>query len=231
LRAWAKVSGVPAVRILLTGFAASATLLVSAACGGVDSASAASIAHDDLVSELATQLDESATLSYTATYQLAGGDEAQITQAQKPTRVAYTYPGGRLVRTPGGTIRCEGKETALKCTETNPDAADARSTGPLTTPDAVLQMLNLAAVDSGAVAKQHDTTIAGHHATCLALTGVARTPTPDFTVCVTAEGALGSFTATMGGKQADLALTAYSDKPDASAFVLPSSATVTDQRK
>jgi hypothetical protein len=215
----------------LTGLVASATLLVAAACGGVDSANAASITHDDLVSELAAQLGESATLSYTATYQLAGGDTAQITQAQKPTRVAYTYPGGNLIRTPEGTIRCQGAVSALKCTETTPNPADARTTGPLTSPDAVLAMLNVAAVDTGAVTKQHDTTIAGHHATCLTLTGVSRTATPDFAVCVTAEGALGSFTATMGGKQADLALTAYSDKPDVTAFELPVTAKLTDQRK
>jgi hypothetical protein len=226
LRAWAKVSVVPAPRILLTGLTASVTLLVAAACGGINSADAAGITHDDLVSELATELSESATLSYTATYQLAGGDEAQITQAQKPTRVAYTYPGGRLIRTPGVTTRCLG----LKCTETVPAPADVRSTGPLTTPESVLAMLNTAAVDPGATAEQHDTTVAGHHATCVALTGVARAPAPDFTVCVTAEGALGSFTATIGGKQADLALTAYSDKPDATAFTLPSAAEVTDQR-
>jgi hypothetical protein len=225
------VSGVPAVRIVLTGVAASATMLVAAACGGVDTANAASITHDDLVSELADQLGESATLSYTATYQLAGGDDAQITQVQKPTRVVYTYPGGRMLRESGATTRCAGPDTALKCTETDPGPADIHSTGSLTTPDAVLAMLNLAAVDPAAVATQHDTTIAGHHATCLALTGVAHTPTPDFTVCVTSEGALGSFTATMGGKQADLALTEYSDKPDVSAFDLPMSAKIIDRRK
>jgi hypothetical protein len=225
------VSGVPAVRLVLTGLAASATLLVAAACGGVDTANAAGITHDDLVSELATQLSESATLSYTATYQLAGGDEAQITQAQKPTRVAYSYPGGLMVRVPGATIRCQGPSSALKCTETTPDPADTHSTGPLTTPDAVLAMLNVAAIDPGVTAEQHDTTIAGHHATCLALTGVTQTPAPDFSVCVTSEGALGSLTARMRGKQADLALTAYSDKPDVSVFELPPTAKITDQRK
>lgn len=221
----------PAARFFRTCLAASATLLVAAACSGIDSASAAGIAHDDLVSELATQLSESATLSYTATYQLAGGDEAQITQTQKPTRVAYSYPGGRLIRTPEGTIRCQGAESTLKCVETSPDPADARTTGTLTTPDTVLAMLNVAAIDPGATAEQHDTTIAGHHATCLALSGVAHTAASDFTVCVTAEGALGSFTATMGGKRADLALTAYSDKPDVTAFQLPASAKLTEQRR
>jgi hypothetical protein len=214
----------------VTGLVASTTMLV-AACGGVDSANAASITHDDLVSEMAGQLAESSTLSYTATYQLAGGDQAEITQAQKPTRVAYAYPGGRLIRTSTGTIRCRGADDALTCVETNPDPADARSTGALTSPDSVLAMLNMAAVDTGAEAKQHDTTIAGHHATCLALTGVSHAPTPDFGVCVTTEGALGSYTATVNGKQIDLALTAYSDKPDVSAFELPPAAHLTDSRK
>lgn len=219
------------LRLTVTGLVASTTMLV-AACGGVDSANAASITHDDLVSEMATQLAESSTLSYTATYQLAGGDQAEITQAQKPTRVAYSFPGGRLIRTPTGTIRCHGADDdALTCVETNPNPADARSTGSLTSPDAVLAMLNMAAVGTGVEAKQHDTTIAGHHATCLALTGVARTPAADFGVCVTTEGALGSYTATVNGKQADLALTAYSDKPDVSAFELPSTAHLTDNRK
>lgn len=219
------------VRLTVTGLVASATMLAAAACGGVNSANAASITHDDLISELAAQLGESSTLSYTAVYQLAGGAEAQITQAQKPTRVAYSFPGGRLIRTLTGTTRCQGAESALTCVETKPDPADARSTGPLTTPEAVLAMLNMAAVDTGVVAKQHDTTIAGHHATCLALTGVSHTPTPNFGVCVTAEGALGSYTATVNGKQADLALTAYSDKPDVSAFELPPTAHLTDNRK
>jgi outer membrane lipoprotein-sorting protein len=230
-----------AVRLTGTGLVAAATMLVAAACGGVDSASAASITHDDLVSELVAQLAGVSTLSYTATYQLAGGDEAQITQAQKPARVAYAFPGGRLIRTSTGTIRCKGQDSALICTETTPAQADASAAGalttpdagaagPLTTPDTVLAMLNMAAADTGVVAKQHDTTIAGNHATCLDLTGVAGTATPDFSVCVTAEGALGSFTATIKGKQADLALTAYSDKPDLSAFDLPPTAKLTDQR-
>jgi hypothetical protein len=206
-------------------------MLVTAACGGGDSASAASITHDDLVSELAAGLADVSTLSYTATYQLAGGDEAQITQAQKPARVEYSFPGGRLVRTATGTIRCTGPDTSLKCVETTPAPADASAAGALTTPDTVLAMLNTAAVDTGVVAKQHDTTIAGRQANCLDLTGVSRTATPAFDVCVTTEGALGSFTATINGKQADLALTAYSDKPDLSAFDLPSGARLTDQRK
>jgi hypothetical protein len=56
-------------------------------------------------------------------------------------------------------------------------------------------MLNVAAVAPAVTVQQHDTTIVGHHATCLPLSGLAGTPAAGFTVCVTAEGALGSFTA------------------------------------
>jgi len=43
---------------------------------------------------MAGQLAASAGLTYTAKYQLAGGDTARITQTQKPTRTAYAFPGG-----------------------------------------------------------------------------------------------------------------------------------------
>jgi hypothetical protein len=206
-------------------------LLGASACTGLDQASAASITRDDLVSEMAGQLGGSSALSYSATYQLAGGDTARITQSQKPTRTAYAYPGGRLIVTSTATIRCKGSEKAPTCAETTPSpTVDARQTGALITPDAVLAMLNTAALDGEVVTKQHDTTIAGHHATCLDLSQVQGTPASTFSVCVTSEGALGSFTATVNGKRADVALTAYSDKPDEAAFTLPPAATLTDKR-
>lgn len=218
-------------RLTSTGVTAGAVLLGAAACTGLDQASAANITRDDLVSEMAGQLAESSTLSYTATYQLAGGDTARITQSQKPTRTAYAYPGGRLIVTSTATIRCKGAEKAPICTETTPSpATDARQIGALITPDAVLAMLNAAALDADLVAAQHDTTIAGHHATCLDLNRVDGTPARKFTVCVTSEGALGSFTASINGRRADVALTAYSDKPDEAAFALPPAAKLTDKR-
>lgn len=218
-------------RLTSTGVTAGTLLLGATACTNLDQASAASITRDDLVSEMAGQLAESSALTYTATYQLAGGDTARITQSQKPTRTAYAFPGGRLIVTSTATIRCKGSEKAPICTETTPSpSVDARQTGALITPDAVLAMLNTAALDSNVVAKQHDTTIAGRHATCLDLSQVKSAPASSFAVCVTSEGALGSFTATIDGKQVDVALTAYSDKPDEAAFVLSSAAILTDRR-
>jgi hypothetical protein len=219
------VKVVPSVaRLTSTGVTAAAVLFGAAACTGLDQASAAGISRDNLISEMAGQLAASAGLTYTAKYQLAGGDTARITQTQKPTRTAYAFPGGRLILTATATIRCTGDENAPDCVETTPSPAnDARQTGALITPDVVLAMLNSAALDATVVAKQHDTTVAGRHATCLDLSR--------FTVCVTSEGALGSFTGVLGGRQADVALTAYSDKPDESAFALPPAASLTDKRQ
>jgi hypothetical protein len=205
-------------------------LLGMAGCGELDEASAADLTRDDLVSALAAQLASGSALSYTATYQLAGGDTATVTQAQRPARTAYVYPGGRLIVTTTATIRCKGDDKAPTCTETAPDptAAASLTGGSLVTPAAVLAMLNTAALDPDVTAEQHDTTIAGRHATCL--DDVAGTKVPEFDVCVTNEGALASFAATIDGERTELALTAYSDHVTGEAFALPPATKVTDKR-
>jgi hypothetical protein len=210
--------------------AASAVLLSATACTGLDEANAASITRDDPISELATQLAGGAGLTYTATYQLAGGETATITQAQKPARTAYVYPGGRLIATTAGTIRCDGDDAPRTCTETAAAPSASPGAGALISPDAVLTMLNTAALDDDATAEQHDTTIAGRHATCLNIRKVDGTPAREFSVCVTNEGALGSFAATIKGERADVALTTYADKADARAFTVPRSARLIDKR-
>jgi hypothetical protein len=228
------VSVVPTrLRLTLAGLAAAmAALLGATGCTGVDEASAAGLAHDDLVSELAGQLGKVTGLTYTARYQLAGGDTATVAQAQKPIRTAYQFPGGRLIVTPTGTIRCTGAEGALTCTATAPTPATATPLAgtALITPEAALAVLNTAALDQQVTATSHDTTIAGRHATCLSLKQVDGTPTPEFSLCVTNEGALGSFTATIGGRRIDQALTAYAEKADAADFALPPTAKLTDKR-
>jgi hypothetical protein len=219
------------LRLTTAGLATSAILLGSAGCTGLDQASAAGISRDDLVSELTAQLARVTGLTYTATYQLAGGDTATVTQAQKPTRTAYVYPGGRLIEQTTGTIRCEG-DTALNCTQTDPAPATATpiAGSGLITPEAALALLNTATLDQDVEATPHDTTIAGRHATCLDLKNVDGTPTAEFSLCVTNEGALGSFTATIAGTRFEQALTAYAEKPAPETFVVPASAKMTDKR-
>lgn len=227
------MAGVPsAPRRTLAGLLAGAALLGLAGCGRLDEASAADITRDDVISTLAAQLAGGSALSYTATYQVAGGDTATITRAQRPARTAYVYPGGRLIVTTTATIRCQGDDPAPTCVETAADPAAAadlpRAT--LITPEAVLEMLNTAALDPTVTTTQHDSTIAGRHATCLGLRDVQGTEVPDFDVCVTNEGALASFTATIDDKRTDLALTAYSDQVTGAAFTLPPAAKLTGKR-
>src|SRR5690242_7314334 len=224
--------------------AAVALLLGTAGCTDLDQASAAGISHDDLLSEMSVQLARVTGLTYTATYQLTGGGTATVTQAQKPTRTAYVYPSGRVIESATGTIRCTGEKSTQAdktvtaggrspvCTET--DLAPATS-APLTgstliTPEAALAMLNAAALDQQVDATQHDTTIAGRHALCLDLDNVDGTATRRFSLCVTNEGALGSFAATIAGKHYEQALTTYAEKTAPDAFDLPPAAQLTDKR-
>ncbi|WP_051808096.1 hypothetical protein [Actinoplanes subtropicus] len=290
--------------------AAAALLLGAAGCTDLDQASAAGISHDDLLSETSIQLARVTGLTYTATYQLAGGGTATVTQAQKPSRTAYVYPGGRLIQTATGTVRCSGAKTgstgsggsgktgntgpgstgpgstgpeaagpgtagpgtagpgtagpgtagpgtagpgnaggagktgsaggsgsggsgkAAACTETDPAPATAAplAGSTLITPEAALALLNTAALDQKVNATQHDTTIAGRHALCLDLDNVDGTPTRRFSLCVTNEGALGSFAATIAGTHYEQALTTYTEKVAPDAFDLPPSAKLTDKR-
>jgi hypothetical protein len=219
-----RVTRLTAARLLTAGV----LLLGTSACTGLDEASAAGPTRDDLISETAAQLAAGGELTYTAIYHLAGGDTATITRAQKPARAAYVYPGGRLIVTPSATIRCKGSESAPTCTETPADpAAPAALTDTLVTPEAAQAMLTAAALDDEVVSEQHDTTIAGRHATCLDLKDVSGTPASDFDLCVTNEGALASFTATIRGKRTDLALTSLTEETEPDAFTLPSKAKVT----
>jgi hypothetical protein len=206
--------------------AAAAVLFSVTACTDLDEASASSLTQDDLVSELSAQLSTGSTLTYGATYQLVGGATATVNRAQRPARTSYEYPGGRLIVTTTSTVRC----TAEDCTQSDPSPTAAAELTELITPEAVVGMLNTAALDPDVTADQHDTTIAGRHATCLDLNNVDGTRARQFGVCVTNEGALGSFTATIGGTLVDLALTSYTDQADPAAFNPPKSARLTDKR-
>ena len=106
-----------ASRVLVASLLALITL---AGCGDLEQAAAAGSSRDDLASDLADQLGGSASLTYTATYQLAGGKTATISQAQEPTRSAYVYPGGKVIVTADAITRCEPRAKKLTCTMTAP---------------------------------------------------------------------------------------------------------------
>jgi len=223
----------PRVAILFRVSVASAlTLSALAGCGDLEQASASGSTRDDLAGDLATQLRGSATLTYSATYQLAGGATATISQDQSPARSAYVYPGGKVIVTPEATTRCVQAGKKVTCTMTAPTTGAFSGAGKfgMALPETVLGLLNTAALDEEKTIRQHDTTIAGHHATCVEMTGVDNAGPDGFTVCVTSEGALGSFKGTLNGSAVDVAMTHYSDKIDADAFEPPPAAILVDQR-
>lgn len=214
-------------RLTIAGLAVGCSALLGAAgCGGLDEASAAPLTRENLITEAAGQLAAGSALTYTAEYQITGGERATVSRAQGPSRAAYVYPGGRLIVTATVTIRCSGST----CTSTKADPAAAASLdeAPLVSPDAVQAMLAAAALDSTIETKQHDTTIAGRHATCLTLRDPDGTTRP-FDFCVTSEGALARFTATVGGKQVDQALTSYAEELPPDAFLMPTGARLIDK--
>ncbi|MEU4639056.1 hypothetical protein [Micromonospora sp. NPDC023814] len=219
------------LRMLAVSVIASLTVT---GCQTLDDAGRA-IGRADLVNDMATRLDGALELTYSADYQLPGGQTATIAQAQEPARSAYTWPGGKLTVTPEATARCETAAGRATCTLEAPPAPNAKPSVAvfteakqqgLVTPPIVVGLLTAAALDPDAVITQSDTTLAGRHATCV---DVERS-SGDFVACVTTEGALGSFTGQVDGKPVELALHRYRETVDATAFDLPSGAGVVDRR-
>jgi hypothetical protein len=211
--------------------------LAAAGCGSIGEAQQV-IDRARLVNDLASRLDHASELTYTADYQLPGGDHATIAQAQQPVRAAYTYPGGKFATMPDATIDCRTAATTT-CTMTAPPAPAAgaqtsllnalRDRG-LVPPTLVVGLLTAASLSSNAVISQHDTTIAGEHATCVDVTGVENSPASQFNACITASGVLGSFKGTVDGTAMEVSLIRYAEAVDAHAFDLPAGAKMVDQR-
>lgn len=195
--------------------------------------------RSDLVNELASRLDGSGTLTYSAEYQLPGGGTAMIAQAQSPLRSAYVYPDGKLTVTEDATADCRRAGTATTCTLTAPPSPnnepavaafkDAGAHG-LIAPTVVISLLTVAALDADASIVQSDTTIAGRPATCVAVRGVRDAKASAFDACITTDGVLGSFTGVVDGSEVDIAMTRFRDTADAAVFALPEGAKVIDRR-
>jgi hypothetical protein len=197
------------------------------------------INHNDLISDLASQLEQSSTLTYSARYQLAGGAVATIVQAQQPLRSAYLYPGGRVTVTSDATTECSTDRKLFTCTLTAPPSpvssppatlfAGAGRQG-MITPSEVLSLLNAAALDADADVQQHDTTIAGRHATCVDVQKIDNAPSARFNACITSEGVLGSFTGRVDGADLDIAMTRYQNTFEGDVFDPPPAAKDVDRR-
>ncbi|HEX6969883.1 MAG TPA: hypothetical protein VF174_13885 [Micromonosporaceae bacterium] len=221
---------------VLTGTIAIAVLL-TAGCQTAGSGSRLT-SRADLVNELAARLDRAHELTYTAEYRLPDGKTAAIYQSQQPRRAAYAYPDGKVVVTSEATAECDlGDRPTCTLTSTpSPSSrpalavfAKANERG-LVTPPVVMGLLTAAALDANAVIDQHDTTIAGLHATCVTVSGVTDAAASSFDACITADGVLGSFKGAVDGNLVDLTLHGYQAAVDEQVFELPQEAQVIDRR-
>lgn len=225
----------PAASTTLRVLAASVIASLSVTgCQALDDAEVA-LGRADLVNDLAARLDRALEQTWAAEYQLAGGRSAAIAQTEKPLRSAYTWPDGKITVTQQAVTRCENAAGRTSCTVSPPVLTagkpsvivytEARKHG-LVTPPAVIRLLTDAALDPEAIIDQSDTTLAGHHATCVDVTRNGER----FTACVTTEGVLASFTGTLDGRPAELTLSRYTDTVEPAAFEVPAGAGVVDQR-
>jgi hypothetical protein len=210
----------------------------AAGCGSLAEAQQV-IGRADLVNELSARLSAAEGLTYSADYQLPEGRSASIARAQKPPRAAYVYPEGELIVTEEATTECQGTGRAVTCQITLPPSPSANPSGQLFAhpgqygmipPTVAVTLLTAAALDPDAVINQHDTTVAGEHATCVDVQAVENADASAFNACITTTGVLGSFSGTVNGKRVELTLTRYRDTVDAGAFDPPAGAKLDDRR-
>jgi hypothetical protein len=209
-----------------------------AGCGSIgDARQVIDRAH--LVNQLASRLDRASELTYTADYQLPGGAHATITQAQDPVRAAYTYPGGRFATTPDATIDCRTDNDTMTCTLTAPPSPSTDATTTLLNalrdrglvpPTLVVGLLTAASLSPNTVIEQHDTTLAGEHATCVEVSGVENSVASQFDACITSAGVLGSFKGTVNSKEMEVSLNRYVASVAQDAFDVPGGAQTVDER-
>ncbi|MFI7216144.1 hypothetical protein [Micromonospora maritima] len=214
-----------------------ASVIVSLSVTGCQALGDAGVAlgRADLVNDLAARMDRALEQTWAAEYQLDGGRTASIAQTEEPLRSTYTWPGGKITVTQEAVTRCASTAARTSCTVSPPLLTagkpsvivydEARKQG-LVTPPAVIRLLTDAALRPEAVIKQSDTTLAGHHATCVDVTNAGER----FTACVTNEGVLGSFTGRLDGKPAEVTLNRYTETVEAAAFAVPVGAGVVDRR-
>ncbi|MGC4894856.1 hypothetical protein [Micromonospora sp. DT31] len=225
----------PAASTTLRVLAASVIASLSVTgCQSLDDAGVA-LGRSDLVNDLAARMDRALERTWAAEYQLGGGQVASVAQTRKPLRSSYAWPGGKITVTQESVTRCASTTGRTSCTVSPPLLTagkpsvivydEVRKQGQIT-PPAVIRLLTEAALAPDAVIEQSDTTLAGHHATCVDVSHAGER----FAACVTNEGVLGSFTGTLDGKPAEMTLSRYTETVEAASFAVPAGAGVVDRR-
>jgi hypothetical protein len=240
LRRLARSRRAARVRVFVTvaGLTGLAVLVTVAGCGSIAGAQRP-VDQAQLMDGLADRVAQAQEHPYTAVYLLPGGVRATMARAQQPARVAYLYPAGELTISPTATAVCHLAGAGMTCTLTltpstgsDPGTAlvEELERNGLIAPSTVANLLTTAAVDHDAQITQHDTTIAARDATCIQARNVGSANDISFTVCVTDDGMVGSFTGTIGGALIDIQLDHYLLTAADDVFGLPKGAQIVDDR-
>jgi hypothetical protein len=184
------------------------------------------IDRTDLANDLAARLSHAGSVDYSATYQLADGASATVSQTTEPRQTAYRWNGGALIVTPQTTTKCAGTACSTTAAPATPSAQDVPDDLPkhgLVAPQRVSAMLTTAVLDLGTDIQQRDTTVAGQPASCVEVNGEREGHAYGFDICVVTDGVIGSFSGLVDGVAIDMAMTHYSRTipPDAFATTAP----------
>ncbi len=176
---------------------------------------------------------------YTATYQIGTDATATVTYAVHPRRVAYVFGSGRYVHTntlamfctvTGKTTDCTVHSTPVTASRPQPELARIRAASGqrFVSSEEVISLLTRASEDAGSHIEWADRQIAGQRVSCVNVHGGHATA--PFDACLTASGALASFTGRLAGHQFDVTLTDYQDHAVHRPYGIPPGARVDDQR-
>jgi hypothetical protein len=197
-----------------------------------------------VLSDFADRLGKASQLTYTADYQVTGG--STVTLVQQPPNSAFLTKSGRFIVTSDFIYLCGTTNGATTCQKaphqsSGVNAGDGGLVEGITgrgfiTPEMAVGLIAAAAFAPGASVSQSEKIIAGEHSLCATATGLDSAASPgasgaprDFTVCLTDEGILSSFSGTdTSGQTVEIQLTRYSAEVDQAAFAPPAGATVTN---
>jgi hypothetical protein len=216
---------------LATVAAAAALGGLSLGCGIVQNA----VDTANTLGEFSDRLGKASSLTYTAEYRTDGGS---VTLVQQPPSTAILHGDQRLILTADTMTICDAGEcqqAASAAALADADLVGGVAGGGFLTPELALGLVAAAAVVPGSDVSTSEREFAGQDALCADVTGI-EDPTgteeeivQEFSVCVTEDGVLASFSgATNTGERASISLVGYSEEVDGAAFEPPAGATVVD---
>jgi len=206
-----------------------------------------------VLSNFADRLGKAAALTFTAEYKVSGQDEKgkakeepTVKLVQQPPNAAFITDDGRFIFTSDFSYLCSTEKSTMTCQKSpnqSPDvsAADAGLiagvAGPFfVTPEVALGLIAAAAFVPEAKVTQTDKTIAGQKSLCAEVTNLEKAASKeekdalhDFSVCVTEDGVLASFSGSLqNGETAKVELVSYSAEADKAAFAPPKGAKIVE---